>query len=118
MSNDFDFDKIGKRMPYRVPEQFFDSMETNVLEIVGKEKSGDNTGTRQGTVPKPHTRKRMFICSVVAAAAAALLFVVIFSHTRQDAPTLNDVDRAFCQLSAADQQYMLSVYQDDEFINH
>ena len=106
MSNDFDFDKIGKRMPYRVPEQFFDNMEANVLGVVGREKT------------KPHTRKRVFVCSVVAAAAAALLFVVTFSHTRQDAPTLNDVDRAFCQLSAADQQYMLSVYQDDEFINH
>lgn len=118
MSNDFDFDKIGKCMPYRVPGQFFDNMEANVLEIVGKEKSGDNTGTRQGTVPKPHTRKRIFLYSILSAAAVALLLVIGIGHTRQDAPTLNDVDRAFCQLSAADQQYMLSVYQDDEFINH
>ena len=32
MNNDFDFDKIGKRVPYRVPEGFFEEMQQNVME--------------------------------------------------------------------------------------
>ena len=30
----FDFDKVGKRMPYSTPEGFFKEMEANILEAV------------------------------------------------------------------------------------
>ena len=30
MKETFDLDKIGKRMPYRTPDDFFDKMEENV----------------------------------------------------------------------------------------
>ena len=30
MDNRFDFDKIGKRMPYTVPDGFFDELERSV----------------------------------------------------------------------------------------
>ena len=33
-SEKFDFDKVGKRMPYSTPEDFFKDMETNILEAV------------------------------------------------------------------------------------
>ena len=32
MKQTFDFKQIGKRMPYRVPNGFFQEMERNVLE--------------------------------------------------------------------------------------
>lgn len=32
MDNRFDFNKIGKRMPYTVPEGIFDEMRENVLK--------------------------------------------------------------------------------------
>lgn len=28
MNKDFDFDKVGKRMPYQVPDCFFDQLES------------------------------------------------------------------------------------------
>lgn len=28
----FDFDQVGKRMPYSTPEEFFKEMEANILE--------------------------------------------------------------------------------------
>lgn len=31
MKDTFDFDKIGKRMPYRTPDGFFDKMEEDVM---------------------------------------------------------------------------------------
>ncbi|EKC62085.1 hypothetical protein OBE_08150, partial [human gut metagenome] len=30
----FDFEKVGKRMPYSTPEGFFKEMEANILEQV------------------------------------------------------------------------------------
>lgn len=31
MESNFDFNKIGKRMPYTTPDGFFDSLETDIL---------------------------------------------------------------------------------------
>jgi len=30
MNPDFDFDKVGKRMPYKVPDDFFSKMEKDI----------------------------------------------------------------------------------------
>ena len=32
MNRDFDFEEVGKRMPYRTPEGFFENVQTNVLK--------------------------------------------------------------------------------------
>ncbi len=34
----FDFDQVGKRMPYSTPEGFFKEMEANILEQVKDDK--------------------------------------------------------------------------------
>ena len=37
MNPDFDFDKVGKRMPYKVPDDFFSKMEKDIWkEVSGK----------------------------------------------------------------------------------
>ena len=41
MEKEFDFDKIGKRMPYQTPDGFFDEMEENIWNEV----KGDLLGT-------------------------------------------------------------------------
>ena len=33
MKKDFDFDDIGKKTPYRVPEGFFDEMQREVQKL-------------------------------------------------------------------------------------
>ena len=35
MNRDFDFDDIGKKTPYRVPEAFFDNLQQEVLRRSG-----------------------------------------------------------------------------------
>lgn len=45
MEKDFDFNRIGKRMPYKTPEGFLDEMEANIWKEV------------QGGLPKTHKRK-------------------------------------------------------------
>ena len=34
MEKDFDFNRIGKRMPYKTPEGFLDEMEANIWKEV------------------------------------------------------------------------------------
>lgn len=63
---DFDFKKIGKQMPYRIPAHFFEKMSDQVMECV-----------QQRGHKRPHRIK--WIASATLAAAAVLLGVVFFS---------------------------------------
>ena len=44
MKEDFDFNRIGKRLPYTTPDSFLDDIENNVWETVKQEMqpSGSN----------------------------------------------------------------------------
>lgn len=110
MNTDFNFDKIGKRLPYSVPENFFSTMEETVLK-----EAGTTTSTE---VKRRRPLMRVLFASVAAAAVALLL---VFNHGisgKQPASnSFNDVEQAFVQLNSADQDYMIEVYQNDIFLN-
>ena len=36
MKEDFDFDRVGKRLPYTAPDGFLDDMENNVWKHLGQ----------------------------------------------------------------------------------
>ena len=109
MERDFDFNRIGKRMPYRTPDGFLDELEANVWKEV------------RGELAQAHKRKtfrlRVFAASLAVAASVALLIVLNpFSRERQ-ADSFTKVEQAFASLSLEDQAYMLAVYQEDLFMN-
>lgn len=113
------FAAAGKRMPYRLPEGALDDLQDRVMERVQKK-----------------NRRRAWIVALVptAVAAAVALAVVLVkpnvstmdSRTAQApvaaqtvAATQTDaaqvaVDKAFAQLSAADQQYIIDMYEASE----
>ena len=114
----FDFSKVGKRMPYSTPDDFFKDMEANILEQVKDDK------------PKPvriQPKKRPLMKVIWAAAMAASVAVLLILHIDFAAPhsslpsqadnEMQAVDQAFAQLSSADQAYLLSVYQEDVFLD-
>ena len=114
----FNFDQVGKRMPYSTPEGFFKEMEANILEQVKDDK------------PKPvriQPKKRPLMKVIWAAAMAASVAVLLILHIDFAAPHsslpsqadngIQAVDQAFAQLSSADQAYLLSVYQEDVFLD-
>ena len=114
----FDFDQVGKRMPYSTPEGFFKDMEANILEQVKDDK------------PKPvriQPKKRPLMKVIWAAAMAASVAVLLILHIDFAAPhsslpsqadnEMQAVDQAFAQLSSADQAYLLNVYQEDVFLD-
>ena len=115
MEKTFDFEKIGKRMPYAVPDDFFTKLEENVMDEVTVQKSE--------TTAKPRRKKTIIIAfrSLLAiAAAVALFFVVQPTLTKNDTISADDyasVELAFNNLSTDDQDFLIAVYENEEFIN-
>ena len=114
MKKDFNFENIGKRLPYSTPEGFFDTLEENIWKEVSK----PTTATAH-TQPVRKCRNIRPLTKVILGmtGAAALLVAVNLNLYKADAATSADIEEAFSQLSADDQEFMLSVYQDDVFFN-
>ena len=113
MDKTFDFEQVGKRMPYNVPDGFFDQLEQNVMAEVQL----NNTATEK---PKQKARTvKMAIRTILAAAAAIALFFVVTKNLPNDdtqADTFANVELAYNNLSNEDQEYLMEVYEEDVFI--
>lgn len=121
MKQTFDFKQIGKRMPYRVPNGFFQEMEHNVLDAVA-EKAAERKSA-MAECKSVQAKRFVFTrlakyAAVVAASVVVLLAVnVKFFHTA--APTdMQDVEAAFNQLSLSDQECLVELYQEDVFLDN
>ncbi len=116
----FDFGKVGKRMPYSTPDDFFKDMEANILEQVKNDKPAP---VRIQSKKRPLMKVIWAAAMAVAASVAVLLVLNIdFSAPHSSLPSQVDnemqaVDQAFAQLSSADQAYLLDVYQEDVFLD-
>ncbi|MDO4181490.1 MAG: hypothetical protein Q4D36_09415 [Bacteroidales bacterium] len=110
MKRDFDFNKVGKRMPYTVPDNFFTEMEDNVyLELNAQ----PPVKTR-----RHRTFMRMAITALTTAAATVALVLILDKGPHAVHTTgFAEVEQAFGNLGAEDQVYLFSVYQDDIFMN-
>ena len=107
MEQNYDFSKIGKQMPYTVPDGFFDQLEEHVMsEVVNA----------QPTKKKANV-VRMAIRAAIAIAACIALFLVVKKVLPQSDNTVTDdfanVELAFNNLSTDDQDYLLEVYQEE-----
>ena len=118
MDKNFDFNQVGKRMPYSTPDDFFAKMQSNILDAV-QDMPQKNTKikTNRRTV-----RKWLWPVSLSAAAAVVAMFVINIHFLAPNTPTassdIQDVEQAFAQLSECDQAYIVDVYQDDVLINN
>ena len=116
----FDFSKVGKRMPYSTPDDFFKDMEANILEQVKDDKQ---VPVRRQPKKRPLMKVIWAAAMAVAASVAVLLVLNIdFMTSHSSLPSQADneiqaVDQAFAQLSSADQAYLLNVYQEDVFLD-
>lgn len=116
----FDFEQVGKRMPYSTPEGFFKEMEANILEQVKDDKQ---VPVRRQLKKQP-LMKVIWTAAIAVAASVAVLLVlnIDFAAPHSSLPSQADnemqaVDQAFAQLSSADQAYLLNVYQEDVFLD-
>ena len=112
MDKQFDFEQVGKRMPYNVPDGFFDQLEQNVMAEV----KPDDTVTEKPKV-KARTLK-IAIRTILAAAAAVALFFVVTKNMPYDTTEdgFANVELAYNNLSSEDQEFLLEVYEEDVFL--
>lgn len=121
MKQTFDFKQIGKRMPYRVPDGFFQEMERNVLDAVA-EKAAEHKSAkteRKSAMAKRFvfTRLAKYVAAVAASVVVLLAVNVKFFYVA--APTdMQDVEAAFDQLSLSDQECLVELYQEDVFLDN
>jgi len=66
MNNDFNIEQLSRKMPYTVPENFFEQSRQRILNATVNAETGNKKRTRRMTV---------IITSVAAMAAAVLLAV-------------------------------------------
>ena len=133
---ELDLDKLPRRMPYTVPEGTFDAIERTVLAAIAREQQADQVAPIPPLVPpavppavptgctRPARARRLlpWLGSAVAVAAVTVWAVLTLAPHRQApqpevAPTLESVALAFEKLSPADQEFILSTYQDDMYMN-
>lgn len=121
-------EKLNKRLPYSVPDGFFDVMEANVM---AKIKADDEAGTSVGDdkadtqmwdkrYRKTIKHTRTISLSFLAMAASLLLLFTILPQSTKTAQQTNDlesIDKAFSQLSTDDQTFLMEVYDDDMFLD-
>lgn len=119
-------EKLNKRLPYSVPDGFFDVMEANVMAKIkadaGINVGGDKADTqmRDKQYRKTTTHTRTISLSILAMAASLLLLFTIFSQSTKTAQQTNgmeSIDMAFSQLNADDQAFLMEIYDDDMFLD-
>lgn len=118
--------KLNKRLPYSVPDGFFDVMEANVMAKTkadaGINVGGDKADTqmRDKQYRKTTTHTRTISLSILAMAASLLLLFTIFSQSTKTAQQTNgmeSIDKAFSQLNTDDQAFLMEIYDDDMFMD-
>ena len=107
MNKEFDFDNIGKQMPYTTPDGFFDHLEEDIWKEVKNDCQKE----------KPAKMRILMRSMIAVAASIALLLVINMNFSTPASASVNDVDQVFSQLTTDDQAYLLSIYQEDVFIN-
>ena len=115
MEKEFDFTNIGKRMPYSVPDGFFDKLEENVMVEVRGKKNEDTATAKFSILRSPFSIKQILFA---AAAAVALFFgVQVMFFKSEPQHDFASIEQAFDNLDTEDQDYLLAVYDEDLFIN-
>ena len=121
-------EKLNKRLPYSVPDGFFDVMEANVMaKIKADAEAGTSVGNDKADTQmwdkryrKTMRRTRTISLSFLAMAASLLLLFTILPQSTKTAQQTNDlesIDKAFSQLSTDDQTFLMEVYDDDMFLD-
>lgn len=101
-----DLEKIGKTMPYTVPEGFFYAMEERLMQEATAKKK------------KSNLRKIALWTSLAVAASLALLLVLRQGIVSTKDNSFEQMEMAFNQLNDNDQQLILEFYEELNDLNN
>ena len=121
MEQNYDFSRIGKQMPYTVPDGFFEKLEDSVMEKWKEDAISAEEPDKAGNAKKAKVI-RMALRAAIAIAACIALFLVVKKVLPQGQDTTLDdfdsVELAFNNLSTEDQDYLLEVYQEELILDN
>ena len=121
MEKKYDFSRIGKQMPYTVPDGFFENLEDSVMEKWKEDAISAGESDKAGKAKKANVI-RMALRAAIAIAACIALFLVVKKVLPQGQDTTLDdfdsVELAFNNLSTEDQDYLLEVYQEELILDN
>jgi hypothetical protein len=119
MEENYDFSRIGKQMPYTVPDGFFEKLEEDVMGAWNEECGMRNEDT---SAAKKAKVVRMAVRAAIAVAACIVLLLIVKKALPQGqdaaADDFDSVELAFNNLSTEDQDYLLEVYQEEQFLDN
>lgn len=98
-------DKVGRKMPYRVPDGYFDVLTEKII---------DDCLNRDHAV-----RHSVFhVCGRVAAAVVAVFAVLLTVHLSfdRDIVSVDEVGQAYMALSDYDKAVLSDLYLDDYYL--
>lgn len=107
MTNKFNFDNIGKRLPYTMPPETFNEIEANVFAALKQDKRRK----------KSYRIIRWSSIAGIAVAASVALLLTIAPTTMVQDNLLTQIDLAYANLSEADQDFLIEISQEDIFLN-
>lgn len=121
MDKKYNLENIGKRMPYSLPNGFFDRMQANVLAEVEKEEQ------LKADRKKQRHRARLVRLYLSATAVAASICVVVvmaisfLNHEEKASTTVRvntaQVDKAYDNLSTQEQEDLNATYANDIYLS-
>lgn len=118
MDKDFDFDNIGKRTPYRTPDNFFEDSHRQILE-----------STVRVLIKKRRQRRIIWGVIAVAAVLAGLLFTpsLLYMKTERSDATIwvadqkhiasDPMDKWINELSDEELEELVNFSESDIFLN-
>ncbi len=77
MNKEFDFDKVGKRLPYKIPGSFLDEFTGNCINMTKKEKKGRSF------------RVHLWKISFAAASVVLILITGLLLNKGKEVPIIN-----------------------------
>ena len=127
MTNEYNLDRVGKKMPYQMPEGFFEQMQANVLAEVEKEERAKAAQAVTLQVEMKHRHKaklvRLYVAAASIAASVCLAVLVGRSFWSADsaapqhlAASVASVDKAYDNLSNEEQQELNATYANDVYL--
>lgn len=113
MVEEYNLDRVGKKMPFTMPDGFFEQMQANVLAEVEKEEQA-----------KRHSKamvKRIYMAVASMAACVCLVFLVggmlkNVGSEQQTPASMASVDKAYDSLSSEEQQELNATYANDVYL--
>lgn len=119
MVQEYNFDRVGKKMPFVMPEGFFVQMQANVLAEVEKEETAKLH--RQAII------RRIFVMAASMAACVCLVVGIGYGmmneqsqeHSAAGVATASvaSVDKAYDNLSTEEQQDLNATYANDIYLS-